>query len=56
MTKISSGVAITIVVIIIFLAIFIPLAGLDIVDANHLGVMNRFGVIKGVMQSGITNI
>jgi hypothetical protein len=38
---------------ITFLALLILTLGFDTVDASHLGVMNRFGVILGVMQPGM---
>jgi len=41
------------IIAIIFVGIIILALGFDVVDANHLGVMNRFGVIKGVMQPGM---
>lgn len=42
-----------IIVILLLLGIFIILMlGFDIVEPSHLGVMVRFGEIKGVMQNG----
>jgi len=42
-----------IVGIIIFIAMAVALAGFDVVDASHVGVKNRFGVILGTMQPGM---
>jgi prohibitin 2 len=48
------GTAIGIILVVGFVAtMIILLMGYDVVDASHLGVMNRFGVILGVMQSGM---
>lgn len=40
-------------VVVFFIALFVLIAGFDTVDASHLGVMNRFGEIKGVMHPGM---
>ena len=41
-------------VIILFVVVIAVLAiGFDTVDASHIGVKNRFGVIQGTMQPGM---
>jgi regulator of protease activity HflC (stomatin/prohibitin superfamily) len=50
----SIGGAIAVILVVAFVVtIIVLLMGYDVVDASHLGVMNRFGVILGVMQSGM---
>lgn len=39
--------------ILFVIGIFVCVVGFDQVDASHLGVMNEFGVIKGVMHPGL---
>lgn len=39
--------------IIVFVVLMVLLLGINTVDATHLGVKNRFGVITGVQQPGM---
>jgi len=38
---------------IFFIVILIAVLGFDVVDASHIGVKNKFGVIEGTMTSGM---
>jgi regulator of protease activity HflC (stomatin/prohibitin superfamily) len=44
---------ILIAVVVVILGVIMFAVGFDQVDASHLGVMNQFGNIKGVMQPGM---
>jgi regulator of protease activity HflC (stomatin/prohibitin superfamily) len=47
------GIGIMTFLVIFLTSSFIIFSGFDMVDANHLGVMNQMGELKGIMQSGI---
>lgn len=47
------AVAGALVVVIFISTLFIMLLGFDTVDASHIGVMNQFGELKGVMLPGM---
>lgn len=50
----QAGFAILGIVAVLFIAtLFIMLLGFDTVDASHIGVMNQFGELKGVMYPGM---
>jgi hypothetical protein len=53
-TKGQAGIAWGVVAFVVLtITIIVCTIGFDTVDASHLGVMNEFGNIKGVMQPGI---
>jgi len=50
--KAQGGILVGVIAIIVVI-VLVLLLGFDVVDANHLGVMNKFGVIKGIQQPGM---
>jgi len=53
MKKAEIGMGLTIIGIIFCGIVVVCMAGFDVVDASHIGVKNRFGVIKGTMNPGM---
>ena len=47
------GITVSLIIIAFFIVIAIIISGFDTVDASHVGVKNRFGVIQGTMQPGM---
>ncbi|KKL11410.1 hypothetical protein LCGC14_2546110 [marine sediment metagenome] len=51
--KASVVFGITTVVVLFIIAVVVLMLGVDVVDANRLGVMVRFGQVKGAMEPGM---
>lgn len=50
---VAGGIAVAALLIIFVGSIIICLAGFDVVNASHVGVKNRFGVLHGTMTPGM---